>query len=199
MARKPRRKLMPNTKGPQIQVKDKRNAFIVNTRTNVYDAKDRYEETEAGSRAERQALNEMKAVAELNPRINVKERHDRVQLYNRDAKYFNHQESGILSKPKGSAYSKGDYTGAVRAPHPTVFRRFGGNTRERVYPFDKQGTKLTGVLDNHYDPKVLSPPGRQNAAHGLLPGGATTLQAGSPAVLRGIKSLQAGSHHWLFS
>ena len=190
---------MPNDTGPQIQVKDKRNPFIRNTT---------YEHRGINQLLRETPREQEDTRAELLVRgIRNVERNNR--LYNRnlgrrqqeqvDTGYVDHQREGILSKPKGSAYTKGDYTGATRAPHPTVRRHFGPNTRATVYPFEKQGTKLTGVLDNRYDPRVLSPPGNQSAAHGFLPRGATPIQAGSSSVLRGVKQLAPGKNHWLFS
>jgi len=155
MPRRPKqRALMPNTKGPQNQIKVK-----------------------------------------VDENINLENPFIPGQL----RQHTEAHKRGVRSKPKGSQYSKGDYTGAPRAPHPPVFRKFGGNTRETVYPFEKQGTRLTGLLDNHYDPSVLAPPG-QAAARGLLPAGATPIQGGAPAIVGKIAKLRPGSsNHWLYS
>lgn len=194
MARKTRggKKLTPNTKGPQIQIKDKRNAYVRDTHREVTDnIKNKLEAEEAGI---------LEGIDLADDALQASwKKYNRYNQYTYDHDYNANQKKGILSKPKGSAYNKGDYTGATRAPHPTVFRRFGGNTRERVYPFEKQGTKLTGLLDNHYDPKVLSPPGPQDAARRFFPSGATPIQGGCPAVLKGVSQLRPGSGHWLFS
>lgn len=217
MARKSRRRLMPNNKGPQIQIKDKRNPSITTSHhklshlnslsqaeaeifNDAVDHNDREEIIRSQARVDQLNAQYLRVQKE-NPRIEYirNEVGDVAYVIPNDTTYVNNHRHGILSKPKGSAYNKGDYTGATRAPHPVVHRPFGNNTREAVYPFDKQGTKLTGVLDNHYDPKVLSPPGQPSAARGLIPPGATTLQAGTPSVLRGVTQLRPGSNHWLFS
>ena len=205
---------MPNTKGPQIQIKDKRNEFIMKSAYSVLDKNDTYEQLLqrrnklSGDDPRKEGIdnmlmttsNNMRNEARMNKRVDIQFDPDGYyeQAHFQDGKYLNNQSSGVFSKPKGSSYTKGDYTGATRAPHPPVHKPFGNNTRATVYPFEKQGTKLTGLLDNHYDPKVLSPPG-QNAAQRLLPSGATTIQGGTPSVLRGIKQLRPGSGHWLFS
>lgn len=187
MPRRPRRNAATlRPRGPEPQIKDKRNVQLVQAdaaRTvfgRDFPREGTYDEFDAGLRR-------------IHPRF--------VGSFNQlefDTRYLRNQERGIRAPPKGSAYARGDYTGAVRAPHPPVRRHFGNNTRQTVYPFERQGTKLTGLLDNHYDPRVIQPPG-QNAGQRLLPSGAVPIQAGTPAVLRGIHALQPGSHHPFFT
>lgn len=213
---------MPNHTGPQIQLKDKRNPRVVRATNEFADLGDAI--TRASDRLERIAGQSGSAPAQdvvdrLEDDLVLKEgllidfakrRPTQFELrkqdngnteYKNKFGYHSINSYGILSKPKGSHYAYGDYTGAPRAPHPTVFRKFGGNTRETVYPFERCGTKLTGLLDNKYDPKILHHPDSERAAAHLFPRTATPIQAGCPEVLRGVEQLnqQNGSRHWLFS
>lgn len=193
MPRRPRRnaaQLRPQ--GPEPQIKDKRNPGLVLADAQRNAMLLQFGRGEGPYRDNERGMN--RAIEALHPRFNPGN-----DAYEFDMEYIDHHGRGIRAPPKGSAYARGDYTGAVRAPHPPVRRHFGGNTRQTVYPFERQGTKLTGLLDNHYDPRVINPPGNQRASHGFLPSGAVPIQAGTPTVLRGIHALRPGSHHPLFT
>lgn len=89
--------------------------------------------------------------------------------------------------------SQGMLTGAPRPEYPRVFRRFGMNTRERVYKLPD-----TGILDNCYDAALFkNGPGPSS----LIPEETRTAlgQGGCPSVTHGVRSLAPGGHHWLFS
>lgn len=207
---------MPNHTGPQIQIKDKRNPEIIriNNKADLllglsnraYDLYDSVtvDDPRADQLYDEALLRKSHLDSFLQANKNLYTRYEdkndpSQQWY--EYRYEDHTENKhrVLSKPKGSSYAYGDYTGAPRAPHPQVFRRFGGNTRYTVYPFEKCGTKLTGLLDNKYDPKILQHPDSERASAHLLPHTARPIQAGASEVLRGVKQLTDGSRHWLFS
>lgn len=88
----------------------------------------------------------------------------------------------------------GLWSGAPIVPGPRVFRRFGSNTRERVYRLPD-----TGILDNVYDPKIFES-GQGNASCcSALFGSSTLGQAGCPSILQKCPALHHGSGHMLFA
>jgi hypothetical protein len=93
----------------------------------------------------------------------------------------------LYTPGKPSKYRVGDKTGAVRAPEPPVFRRFGSNTRERCYPLPD-----TGILDNVY----TWPPVRSHDPPCQLVAGSVPFQAGNPKVNEKVPLLRRSSTVW---
>lgn len=101
-----------------------------------------------------------------------------------DGKGFTHS---LYTPGKSTKFRIGDKTGAVRAPEPLVFRRFGSNTRERCYPLPD-----TGILDNVY----TWPPVRSHDPPCQLMAGSVPFQAGNPKVNEKVPLLRRSSTVW---
>lgn len=98
----------------------------------------------------------------------------------------------IAGNAKTSKERRGNKTDLLRPAYPSVFRKFGNNTRARVYPLPN-----TGILDNKYEKGFFD--SRQGDAS-LIAQKAALGQGGSTAdLLSSVPALAAGAHHWLFS
>lgn len=95
----------------------------------------------------------------------------------------------VRTHSRRGSHRTGLLTGANRASEPRVFRRFGSNTRERVYRLPD-----TGIRDNVYDSKIF-----ESSQNTPLFGSSCLGQGGCPSILRGCVALQPGSNHFLFS
>lgn len=93
----------------------------------------------------------------------------------------------LYSPGVSTRHRYGDKTGALRAPEPVVFRRFGNNTRERCYPLPD-----TGILDNVY----TWPPARGHDPPCQLLSGLVPCQAGNPKINERVPLLKKGSIIW---
>lgn len=87
--------------------------------------------------------------------------------------------------------SKGRYTGAPRAPYPTIHRPYGTNTRERIV-----GKRDTGIYDNRYYGKNLI--GSSEGPSSFIPSNAVLGQGGCSTITSHVPALKAGGDHWLF-
>lgn len=104
----------------------------------------------------------------------------------REGQFYNWSDARY-SHGKATHYRIGTKTGAVRAPEPVVFRRFGPNTRERCYPLPD-----TGILDNVY----TWPPARSHDPPCQLVAGAVPFQEGNPKVNEKVPLLRRSSTVW---
>ena len=110
-----------------------------------------------------------------------------VKVVNENGEVSTAWASTLYAPGKSTQYRIGDKTGAVRAPEPRVFRRFGNNTRERCYPLPD-----TGILDNVY----TWPPARSHDPPCQLLEGSVPCQAGNPKINEKVPLLRKSSTVW---